>query len=71
MDKVAIGRRVLTNRIIALESLDKELMGTSLRDACEVPKEYFDEIQDIERSRTRPPGVSKLGLCCALERART
>jgi DNA end-binding protein Ku len=51
MDKVAIGRVVLTNRehIIALEPLDKGLMGTLLRYPYEVrdPKEYFDEIQDV------------------------
>ncbi|MCC8955172.1 Ku protein [Bradyrhizobium sp. Pear77] len=52
MDKVAIGRLVLTNRehIIALEPLDKGLMGTLLRYPYEVrdPKEYFDEIQDVK-----------------------
>jgi len=52
MDKVAIGRVVLTNRehIIALEPLDKGLMGTLLRYPYEVrdPKEYFDEIQDVK-----------------------
>jgi DNA end-binding protein Ku len=52
MDKVAIGRLVLTNRehIIALEPLDKGLMGTLLRDPYEVrdPAEYFDEIQDVK-----------------------
>ncbi|KRQ12639.1 Ku protein [Bradyrhizobium manausense] len=51
MDKVAIGRVVLTNRehIIALEPLDKGLMGTLLRYPYEVrdPKEYFDEIQEV------------------------
>jgi DNA end-binding protein Ku len=51
MDKVAIGRVVLTNRehIIALEPMDKGLMGTLLRYPYEVrdPKEYFDEIQDV------------------------
>ncbi|MHC2277243.1 DNA end-binding protein Ku [Bradyrhizobium diazoefficiens] len=52
MDKVAIGRVVLTNRehIIALEPLDKGLMGTLLRYPYEVrdPKEYFDEIADVK-----------------------
>src|ERR1700680_2866249 len=51
MNKVAIGRVVLTNRehIIALEALDKGLMGTLLRYPYEVrdEKEYFDEIQDV------------------------
>ena len=52
MNKVAIGRLVLTNRehIIALEPLDKGLMGTLLRYPYEVrdPQEYFDEIQDVK-----------------------
>jgi DNA end-binding protein Ku len=52
MDKVAIGRVVLTNRehSIALEPLDKGLMGTLLRYSYEVrdPAEYFDEIQDVK-----------------------
>jgi DNA end-binding protein Ku len=52
MDKVAIGRVVLTNRehIIALEALDKGLMGTLLRSPYEVRSEaeYFDEIQDVK-----------------------
>jgi DNA end-binding protein Ku len=52
MDKVAIGRLVLTNRehIIALEPLEKGLMGTLLRYPYEVrdPKEYFDEIDDVK-----------------------
>jgi DNA end-binding protein Ku len=51
MDKVAIGRVVLTNRehIIALEPLGKGLMGTLLRYPYEVrdTAEYFDEIQDV------------------------
>jgi DNA end-binding protein Ku len=51
MNKVAIGRVVLTNRehIIALEPLDKGLMGTPLRYPYEVrsEEEYFDEIQDV------------------------
>jgi DNA end-binding protein Ku len=52
MNKVAIGRVVLTNRehIIALEPLDKGLMGTLLRYPYEVRAEgeYFDEIQDVK-----------------------
>jgi DNA end-binding protein Ku len=52
MNKVAIGRVVLTNRehIIALEPMDKGLMGTLLRYPYEVrdPKEYFDDIQDVK-----------------------
>src|SRR5258708_22349538 len=52
MDKVAIGRVVLTNRehIIGLEPLEKGLMGTLLRNPYEVrdEKEYFDEIQDVK-----------------------
>src|SRR6266849_2370717 len=52
MDKVAIGRLVLTSRehIIALEALDKGLMGTLLRYPYEVrsEEEYFDEIQDVK-----------------------
>ncbi|MBP1294211.1 non-homologous end joining protein Ku [Bradyrhizobium elkanii] len=52
MDKVAIGRVVLTSRehIIALEPMDKGLVGTLLRYPYEVrdPKEYFDEIQDVK-----------------------
>jgi DNA end-binding protein Ku len=52
MGKVAIGRVVLTNRehIIALEPLDKGLIGTLLRYPYEVRSEdeYFDEIQDVK-----------------------
>ncbi|RTE92843.1 Ku protein [Bradyrhizobium sp. LVM 105] len=52
MNKVAIGRVVLTNRehIIALEPMDKGLVGTLLRYPYEVrsEKEYFDEIQDVK-----------------------
>jgi DNA end-binding protein Ku len=52
MNKVAIGRVVLTNRehIIALEPLEKGLMGTLLRYPYEVRSEdeYFDEIQDVK-----------------------
>lgn len=52
MNKVAIGRVVLTNRehIIALEPLGKGLMGTLLRYPYEVRDEkgYFDDIQDVK-----------------------
>src|SRR4030088_3378244 len=52
MDKVAIGRVVLTSRehIIALEPLDNGLMGTLIRYPYEVrdEKEYFDDIQDVK-----------------------
>ena len=52
MNKVAIGRLVLTNRehIIALEPLNNGLMGTLLRYPYEVrgEEEYFDEIQDVK-----------------------
>ncbi|WBL81089.1 Ku protein [Bradyrhizobium xenonodulans] len=55
MDKVAIGRVVLTNRehIIALEPLESGLMGTLLRYPYEVrgEKEYFDEIQDVKLTK--------------------
>jgi DNA end-binding protein Ku len=52
MNKVAIGRVVLTNRehIIALEPLEKGLVGTLMRYPYEVRSEaeYFDEIQDVK-----------------------
>src|SRR6516162_5008603 len=52
MNKVAIGRVVLTNRehIIALEPLGKGLMGTLLRYPYEVrsEQEYFDDVQDVK-----------------------
>src|SRR5580698_8730303 len=52
MGKVAIGRVVLTNRehIIALEAMDRGLIGTLLRYPYEVrdPAEYFDEIEDVK-----------------------
>lgn len=55
MNKVAIGRVVLTNRehIIALEPLDKGLVGTLLRYPYEVRSEgeYFDEIQDVKLTK--------------------
>jgi DNA end-binding protein Ku len=52
MNMVAIGRVVLTSRehIIALEPLEKGLIGTLLRYPYEVRSEdeYFDEIQDVK-----------------------
>ena len=52
MDMVAIGTIVLTSRehIIALEPLDKGLMGILLRYPYEIrdEKEYFEEIQDVK-----------------------
>jgi DNA end-binding protein Ku len=52
MNKVAIGRVVPTNRehIIALEPMEKGLVGTLLRYPYEVrsEQEYFDEIQDVK-----------------------
>ena len=52
MNKVAIGRLVLTNRehIVALEPLKNGLMGTLLRYPYEVrdESEYFDEIKDVK-----------------------
>jgi DNA end-binding protein Ku len=52
MNKVAIGRVVLTNRehIIALEPMDKGPVGTLLRYPYEVRSEdeYFDEILDVK-----------------------
>jgi DNA end-binding protein Ku len=52
MNKVAIGRVVLTSRehIIALEPMEKGLVGTLLRYPYEVRSEaeYFEEIQDVK-----------------------
>src|SRR5258705_3124241 len=52
MNKDAIGRVVLTSgkHIVALEPMDKGLMGTLLRYPYEVraEDEYFDEIQDVK-----------------------
>src|SRR5215470_4817993 len=52
MNMVAIGRVVLTTRehIIALEPMEKGLVGTLLRYPYEVRSEdeYFDEIQDVK-----------------------
>ena len=49
MDKVAIGRVVLTNRehVIAIEPLDKGMLGTTLRYPYEVrdADDYFDDIK--------------------------
>ncbi len=55
MNKVAIGRVVLTNRehTIALEPMDKGLVGTLLRYPYEVrsEQECFDEIQDVKLTK--------------------
>jgi DNA end-binding protein Ku len=55
MDMVAVGRVVLTNRehIIALEPMEKGLVGTLLRYPYEVrnEKEYFDEIDDVKLTK--------------------
>ncbi len=55
MNKVAIGRVVLTSRehIIALEPLGKGLLGTLLRYPYEVRSEqdYFDQVQDVKITR--------------------
>lgn len=55
MDMVAVGRLVLTNRehIIALEPLDKGLVGTLLRYPYEVrsEQEYFDDIEDVKLTK--------------------
>src|SRR6201981_3136257 len=52
MNMVAIGRVVLTTRehIIALEPMDKGLVGTLLRYPYELRSEaeYFDDIQDVK-----------------------
>src|ERR1700754_1294710 len=52
LDKVALGRVVLTNRehVIALEARDKGLMGMLLRYPYEVrdSAEYFDDIEDVK-----------------------
>src|SRR6266576_2717524 len=52
LDKVALGRVVLTSRehVIALEARDKGLMGMLLRYPYEVRDsvEYFDNIQDVK-----------------------
>jgi DNA end-binding protein Ku len=52
---VAIGRLVLTNRehIIALEPMDKGLVGTLLRYPYEVrpEAEYFDDIEDVKLTK--------------------
>src|SRR6201747_3031012 len=55
MNKLAIGRVVLTNRehIIALEPMNKGLMGTLLRYPYEVRSadEYFEDIQDVKATK--------------------
>ncbi|WP_407116161.1 Ku protein [Bradyrhizobium sp. LMG 9283] len=55
MNKVAIGRVVLTNRehIIGLEPLDKGLVGTLLRYPYEVrsEQEYFEDIQQVKLTK--------------------
>src|SRR6201989_2886134 len=55
MNKVAIGRVVLTNRehSIALEPMEKGLVGTLLRYPYEVrsESEYFDDIQDVKLTK--------------------
>ena len=52
LDKVALGRVVLTNRehIICLEARDKDLMRMLLRYPYEVrdSAEYFDDVQDVK-----------------------
>src|ERR1700712_1387180 len=52
LDKVALGRVVLTNRehVISLEARDNGLMGMLLRYPYEVRKsvDYFDDIQDVK-----------------------
>jgi DNA end-binding protein Ku len=52
LDKVALGRVVLTNRehIISLETRDKGLMGMLLRYPYEVRNsaEYFEDVQDVK-----------------------
>src|SRR6202047_4629379 len=73
MNKVAIGRVVLTNRehIIALEPLEKGLVGTLLRYPYEVrsEEEYFDEIQDVKVTKDMldlaKPIVNEQGRRCA------
>ena len=55
MNKVAIGRVVLTNRehIISLQPLEKGLLGTLLRYPYEVrsEKDYFDDIQAVKLTK--------------------
>jgi DNA end-binding protein Ku len=52
MDRMAIGRVVLTNRehVIALEARDKGLVGSLLRYPYEVrdAEDYFDDIKDVK-----------------------
>ena len=60
MDKVAIGRVVLTNRehIIALEPMDKGLMGTLLR--------YPYEVRDLRTSISTRSRTSKSPRTCSI-----
>jgi DNA end-binding protein Ku len=55
MEMVAIGRVVLTNRehIIALEPMERGLVGTLLRYPYEVrsESEYFDDVQDVKLTK--------------------
>jgi DNA end-binding protein Ku len=55
MDKVALGRVVLTSRehVIAIEPRDKGLVGTLLRYPYEVrdAADYFDEIPDVKLTK--------------------
>jgi len=53
LDMVAIGRVVLTSRahIIALEPMEKGLVGTLLRYEVRYDSEYFDDIQDVKVSK--------------------
>jgi DNA end-binding protein Ku len=57
MNKVAIGRVVLTSRehIIGLEPLKNGLMGTLLRYPYEVRSEdeYFNDIQDVKVTKDK------------------
>jgi DNA end-binding protein Ku len=58
MDMVAVERVVLTNRehIIALEPMERGLVGTLLRYSYEVrnEKEDFDDIQDVKLTKDMP-----------------
>jgi non-homologous end joining protein Ku len=63
MNKVAIGRVVLTNRehIIALEPMDKGLMGTLLRYPYEVRS--ADEYFIARLSRVSEPSPVRSAIC--------
>ena len=62
MDRVALGRVVLTSRehVIALEARDKGLMGMLLRYPYEARDcaDYFDEIQDVKITKDIRPRQS-------------